>query len=44
MQAWREDHSAGDAPELPAAGLTLSTTRISLPEDVPLETFAASEG
>jgi DMSO reductase anchor subunit len=40
---WRADHSAADAPELPSSELTLSTTRIALPEDVPLETFAASD-
>jgi formate dehydrogenase iron-sulfur subunit len=43
VAAWREDHSAGDAPELPSADLTLSTTRITLPPDVPDETFAASD-
>jgi formate dehydrogenase iron-sulfur subunit len=40
---WRADHTAGDAPELPSADLTLSTTRIVLPPDVPAETFAASD-
>lgn len=40
---WIVDHTAGDAPNLPSAGLTLSTTRIELPKDVPLETFAASD-
>jgi DMSO reductase anchor subunit/ferredoxin len=40
---WRADHAAGDAPELPPAGLTLSTTRIELPDDLPLETYAASD-
>lgn len=39
---WRADHSAADAPELPDSSITLSTTRITLPEGVPLETFAAS--
>jgi len=43
VDAWRADHRAGDAPELPSAGLTLSTTRIELPRDVPVETFAASD-
>jgi DMSO reductase iron-sulfur subunit len=40
---WRADHSAGDAPQLPSADLTLSTTRIELPDGVPLETAAASD-
>jgi DMSO reductase iron-sulfur subunit len=40
---WRADHSAADAPELPSSDLTVSTTRIGLPADVPLETFAASD-
>jgi len=40
---WREDHAAGDAPHLPSVELTLSTTRIELPSDVPIETFAASD-
>jgi formate dehydrogenase iron-sulfur subunit len=40
---WRADHRAADAPELPSGGLTLSTTRVELPRDVPLETYAASD-
>lgn len=40
---WRADHAAGDGPQLPDAGITLSTTRIGLPADLPLETFAASD-
>jgi formate dehydrogenase iron-sulfur subunit len=43
VEAWRLDHAAGDAPQLPSADITLSTTRIELPADVPLETFAASD-
>jgi DMSO reductase iron-sulfur subunit len=43
VDEWRADHGAGDAPELPSAGLTLSTTRIALPRDVPVETFSASD-
>jgi DMSO reductase iron-sulfur subunit len=34
---WRADHSAGNAPNLPDASLTISTTRISLPADLPAE-------
>jgi formate dehydrogenase iron-sulfur subunit len=43
VEAWRADHSAADAPELPPSGLTISTTRIELPASVPVETFAASD-
>ena len=43
VAAWRADHHEGDAPELPSASITLSTTRITLPRDVPDETFAASD-
>lgn len=43
VDAWRRDHAAADAPQLPSADLTLSTTRIELPADVPIETFAASD-
>jgi DMSO reductase anchor subunit len=40
---WRADHATADAPGLPSADITLSTTRIALPRDVPVETFAASD-
>ena len=40
---WRADPSAGDAPGLPPVGLTLSTTRISLPADLPTGAAAASD-
>jgi DMSO reductase iron-sulfur subunit len=43
VAAWRADHATADAPNLPSADITLSTTRIKLPEGVPLETFAASD-
>jgi Fe-S-cluster-containing dehydrogenase component/DMSO reductase anchor subunit len=43
VAAWRADHTDGDAPELPSADLTLSTTRIELPHDLPLHTYAASD-
>ena len=43
VEAWRADHAAGRRPAAAAAGLTLSTTRIALPSDVPVETFAASD-
>lgn len=43
VAAWRADHSTADGPNLPSADITLSTTRIALPDGVPLETFAASD-
>lgn len=43
VAAWRSDHTAADAPQLPSADLTVSTTRIVLPPDLPLETCAASD-
>jgi formate dehydrogenase iron-sulfur subunit len=32
VEAWRTDHRAADAPHLPSADLTVSTTRIELPD------------
>jgi formate dehydrogenase iron-sulfur subunit len=43
VAAWIADHAEADAPHLPPADLTLSTTRIALPADVPAETVAASD-
>jgi DMSO reductase anchor subunit/NAD-dependent dihydropyrimidine dehydrogenase PreA subunit len=43
VAAWRADHSAANGPQLPDANITLSTTRITLPDDVPLETYGASD-
>ena len=43
VAAWRADHTAGDAPELPDASITLSTTRFSLPADMPVTSSAASD-
>jgi Fe-S-cluster-containing dehydrogenase component/DMSO reductase anchor subunit len=43
VDTWRADPSAGDAPELPDVAITLSTTRIELPRDLPAETYAASD-
>ncbi len=40
---WRADHSGADAPTLPSAEFTLSTTRIELPHDVPIDAYAASD-
>jgi formate dehydrogenase iron-sulfur subunit len=43
VAAWRADHADGDAPLLPSADLTLSTTRYEVPAGLPLETFGGSE-
>ncbi len=43
VAAWRDDHTGANAPHLPDAGITLSTTRIELPRGVPAETLAASD-
>jgi Fe-S-cluster-containing dehydrogenase component/DMSO reductase anchor subunit len=43
VAAWREDHTAADAPLLPSSDLTLSTTRYEVPAGVPLEAFGGSE-
>ncbi|MDQ4096621.1 MAG: dimethyl sulfoxide reductase anchor subunit [Actinomycetota bacterium] len=40
---WRADHAKADAPGLPPAGITLSTTRVSLPEGMPADTAAVSD-
>jgi Fe-S-cluster-containing dehydrogenase component/DMSO reductase anchor subunit len=43
VEAWRLDHAAADMPHLPSSDLTISTTRIELPADVPADTIAASD-
>jgi formate dehydrogenase iron-sulfur subunit len=40
---WRADHRTADAPGLPDAGITVSTTRITLPPDVTVATFSAGD-
>ena len=35
VAGWRADHAAADGPGLPPAGITLSTTRIVAPPDLP---------
>ena len=40
---WRADHSTADAPGLPPADITLSSTRIIRPPDVPADTRPANE-
>ncbi len=39
---WRAEHGAADGPGLPSSDLTLSTTRLELPPDIPIGTLAAS--
>src|SRR3546814_20660776 len=43
VEAWRADHATADMPHLPSSELTISTTRIELPDDVPGDTIAASD-
>ena len=43
VAAWRADHAEGNAPHLPSSDLTISTTRIELPANVPPESIAASD-
>jgi formate dehydrogenase iron-sulfur subunit len=43
VEAWRADHTSADMPNLPSSALTISTTRIELPEDIPADTIAASD-
>ena len=43
VAAWRNDHATADAPGLPPAGITLSTTRLSLPASMPADTAAADD-
>jgi formate dehydrogenase iron-sulfur subunit len=42
VAAWRADHAGADAPGLPPAGITLSTTRIVVPPGLP-ELAAATD-
>ena len=43
VAAWRADHAEANAPGLPPADITLSTTRILLPPDLPEGTSSANE-
>jgi DMSO reductase iron-sulfur subunit len=43
VEAWRADHRQADAPHLPSSDITISTTRIILPDDLPEDTFSASD-
>jgi DMSO reductase iron-sulfur subunit len=35
VAGWRENHGLADAPHMPDSGITISTTRITLPKDMP---------
>jgi len=35
VREWRENHTQADAPEVPDSGMTISTTRITLPKNAP---------
>lgn len=35
VKQWRANHTSADAPYVPDSGMTISTTRITLPRDVP---------
>ena len=43
VAAWRAEHHLAEGPSLPKAGITVSTTRIELPAEVPVDTIAASD-
>lgn len=43
VAAWRADHASADAPELPSAEITLSTTRIVGPPGITTGTYGASD-
>lgn len=43
VDEWREDHSEANGPQLPPADISLSTTRLILPDDVPAETHTTGD-
>lgn len=43
VAAWRQDHAGADAPGLPPAGITLSTTRITVPDGASPDMAAADD-
>lgn len=43
VEKWRADHHEAEAPGLPPSSITLSTTRLSLPDDLPDDLVAASD-
>ncbi|MEM9039423.1 MAG: DmsC/YnfH family molybdoenzyme membrane anchor subunit [Actinomycetota bacterium] len=43
VDEWRIDHAAADGPNLPSADISLSTTRLVLPDDLPADTHTAGD-
>ncbi len=43
VDEWRADHASADGPNLPSADISLSTTRLVLPDDLPAETTSAGD-
>ncbi len=42
IEEWRRDHVQADAPYVPDSAITISTTRITLPENVPAQVMTAN--
>lgn len=42
VEEWRKNHAQADAPHLPESGITISTTRITLPKEIPQEMLKAN--
>jgi len=42
ISEWQENHAQADAPHVPESGITISTTRITLPKDIPQEVLKAN--
>ena len=42
IEQWRQNHGQADAPHVPDSGMTISTTRITLPENVPASVMKAN--
>lgn len=40
---WRADHGSADGPNLPSADISLSTTRLIVPDDLPASTSTAGD-
>lgn len=43
IRQWRENHVQANAPEVPDSAMTISTTRITLPKDVPENMLRANQ-
>ena len=42
VEEWRRNHAQADAPHVPDSGLTISTTRITLPENISVDFLKAN--